>query len=261
MRPAFEQSSTIRQGEPIHERSSKTETGMYCVKPRLKVHTSPLVDGRGTPCPLKCRRSRSSRPLWLRRRASSSFLTSSGVGSRQSLTRARGCHASYCACRVRPIVSSTLCAESPPTSTPAIVRTVPGGRTTSGGSTPKFRQRNECCADRLEPLSHPPPLLVPSAHARAATDRMVAAHKREAVRGEQRAEPCLQSVSVDVVRGRGHRNPKTSSSRFLAPGGGVVHGSTTFPHESRQSTMFHDCKVGSRGTAVGQPWNSRGTGP
>ena len=127
----------------------------------------------------------------------------------------------------------------------------------------QVQAENECCADRLEPLSHPPPLLVPSARARAATDRMVAAHKREAVRGEQRAEPCLQSVSVDVVRGRGHRNPKTSSVRihreFLAPGQGVAGTGPRRFHGCSTSLDSPRCSTTVKWALVEQPWDSRGT--
>ena len=84
MRPAFEQSSTNKHGAPSQVWRSKADTGMYCVKDRLKTQSSPFVDGRGTPWPLKWRRSRSSRPPCVRRKLRQTLRSSSSVGSAQS---------------------------------------------------------------------------------------------------------------------------------------------------------------------------------
>ena len=143
MRPALEQSSTRIHGVLSQHCRSYTESGMYCVNERLKTQISPLTVGRGTPCPLKCSSSRSSLPVWLRRSAMHAFLTSSSVGSRQSLYRARGCQHSYCACSAFAMTSSAFCDDSAgsemPISTPAMRIVVPAGLTASGGSTPRLR--------------------------------------------------------------------------------------------------------------------------
>ncbi len=52
MRPAFEQSHTYKDGEPIHVWTSYKERGMYWVNSLLNTHISPLAVGFGTPCPL-----------------------------------------------------------------------------------------------------------------------------------------------------------------------------------------------------------------
>lgn len=109
------------------------DTGLYCVKDRLKSQTSPLSVGRGTPCPLKWSRIRSSRPGHARRSETHHLRTSSAVGSRQARQRARGCSCSYCACSARAIASIAFCACG---SIQHSNRAHGDGLVTSGGSTP-----------------------------------------------------------------------------------------------------------------------------